>query len=196
MSKLSNHNNSNIRSKSALGLNKKKPLYPNDTKIQEKSTVENLHSQKEATNYNLVKPMTAKAPIKIPKIKLDGSPKEVEENEVSTDHNQNEEKSNNIVNVIFYNKVIGSKQSQKKSQPKDINNSQKDNSQKDLQKKMVEYRYNLNQELLKILAEEREKEDNREKVLAKANREEREKYEKIFGMERANASERILKFNE
>jgi len=191
MSKLSNHNSSNSRSKSALGLNKKKPLYPNDTKIQEKSTVENLHSQKEATNYNLVKPMTAKAPIKIPKSKLDGSPKEVEKNEVSTDHHQNEEKSNNLVNVIFYNKVIGSKQSQKKSQPKDISNSQKD-----LQKKMVEYRYNLNQELLKILAEEREKEDNREKVLAKANREEKEKYEKIFGIERANASDRILKFNE
>jgi len=61
---------------------------------------------------------------------------------------------------------------------------------------MDEYRFNLNQELLKILTEEREKEENRERTLATAKREEREKLEKHFGIERATASDKILKYNE
>ena len=62
---------------------------------------------------------------------------------------------------------------------------------------MDEYRFNLNQELLKVLTEEREKEENRERVLAKTSKkDEREKYEKLFGIERASASDKILKYNE
>ena len=62
---------------------------------------------------------------------------------------------------------------------------------------MDEYRYNLNQELLKVLTEEREKEANREQILSKIkSKEDKEKYEKIFGVERASASDKILKYNE
>jgi hypothetical protein len=63
--------------------------------------------------------------------------------------------------------------------------------------KVEEYRLKLNQSLLMKLAEERQKEDDREKALNNARDEhERNKLEKQFGLERAQASNRIVKYNE
>jgi hypothetical protein len=67
----------------------------------------------------------------------------------------------------------------------------------EINQKVEEYKLKLNQNLLSKLADERQKEDNREKALNNAsNPDERSKLEKLFGNERAEASNRIVKYNE
>jgi hypothetical protein len=69
--------------------------------------------------------------------------------------------------------------------------------EKEIVKRVDEYRLKLNQNLLKILSDERQKEDDRERMLQLAkNNDERHKLEKYFGSERATATTKILKFNE
>lgn len=61
---------------------------------------------------------------------------------------------------------------------------------------MNDYRLELNRELLRILAEEREKEDEREKLLQYAETQaERNKMEERFTYERAESSQKIMEFN-
>lgn len=60
-----------------------------------------------------------------------------------------------------------------------------------------ELRKKLHKELLDILEAEQKKEGEREEALKKApNDEEHKKLEKAFGIERAKASERIIKMSE
>jgi hypothetical protein len=69
--------------------------------------------------------------------------------------------------------------------------------EKEIEKKINEYRLKLNQNLLKLLSEERQKEDERERILAVTNDPaERKKLEQYFGYERAQASNKVVKFNE
>jgi hypothetical protein len=66
----------------------------------------------------------------------------------------------------------------------------------DLDKKISNYRIVLNQELVKLLADERQKEEERESQLRNCGTEDvKERLERIFGVERAVASNRILAFN-
>jgi hypothetical protein len=57
-------------------------------------------------------------------------------------------------------------------------------------------RERLHRELLSILEEEQEKEMEREEKLKKATPEEQKKLENVFGIERAKASNRIVKMSE
>jgi hypothetical protein len=60
-----------------------------------------------------------------------------------------------------------------------------------------EFRYRLNQELLSMLSEEKIKEENREKALISCNnKKERQNMERMFGVERAQAAQKINQFNE
>lgn len=54
----------------------------------------------------------------------------------------------------------------------------------------------MHRELLSILEEEQEKEMEREEKLKKATPEEQKKLENVFGIERAKASNRIVKMSE
>jgi hypothetical protein len=70
-------------------------------------------------------------------------------------------------------------------------------SEKEILKKVEEFRMKLNQGLLKLLSEERQKEDERERMLAMStNQEERRKLERYFGYDRAQASNKIVEYNE
>ena len=70
-------------------------------------------------------------------------------------------------------------------------------TQQEIAQKVEEYKLKLNQNLLTKLAEERQKEDDRERALNLArDKTEWEKLEKQFGLERAQASNRIVKYNE
>ena len=70
-------------------------------------------------------------------------------------------------------------------------------SEKEILKKVEEFRMKLNQGLLKLLSEERQKEDERERMLAMTtNQEERRKLERYFGYDRAQASNKIVEYNE
>ena len=63
--------------------------------------------------------------------------------------------------------------------------------------KIEDYKFMLNQELLEILLQERECEIKRENLLSNCKYlEEREKYSKIFAIERKLATQKILNFNE
>ncbi len=63
--------------------------------------------------------------------------------------------------------------------------------------KVEEFKMKQNQILLTKLAEERQKEDDREKALNNArDNTERSKLETQFGIERAQASARIVRYNE
>jgi len=84
-------------------------------------------------------------------------------------------------------------------------NISNDNMQKSNQKKLErevliqidEFRHKLNEELLMMLTEEKLKEENREKSLINCHdRDERSKLENLFGVERANAANKINQFNE
>lgn len=57
-------------------------------------------------------------------------------------------------------------------------------------------RERLHKELLSVLEEEQAKEVEREERLNKASKEEQKKLEEIFGIERAKASNRIIKMSE
>ncbi len=60
-----------------------------------------------------------------------------------------------------------------------------------------DYKFKLNQELLELLSQERESETKRERVLMNCKtKEEKEKYEKIFALERKQATQKIVKLNE
>jgi hypothetical protein len=70
-------------------------------------------------------------------------------------------------------------------------------SQKDMDKNVKEYKTKLNSELLKILQEEKYKEEEREVLYHNTiDVKEKKRLEKIISMERAQSSERILKMNE
>ena len=67
---------------------------------------------------------------------------------------------------------------------------------KDIMKKIHNYRLSLNQELLKILTEEREKEKKREIIVGNcAKEDDKLRLEKLFAIERAVASNKIINFN-
>ncbi len=62
---------------------------------------------------------------------------------------------------------------------------------------MEELRTRLHKELLGVLEAEQKKEEGREAALKKAGEEEeRKRLEKAFGIERARASEKIMKLSE
>ena len=66
----------------------------------------------------------------------------------------------------------------------------------DIETKVIKYRKKLNMELMKVLNEERKKEQEREIKIAKIeNEKERIQMDKLFGIERANASQRIISLN-
>ncbi len=68
--------------------------------------------------------------------------------------------------------------------------------EKEISKKIEQYRLSLNQELLELLAEERRKEDSRERMLKDVESvEERVKLEKLFNLERSQSSNKIEQFN-
>ena len=98
-------------------------------------------------------------------------------------------------------KILTSKNKIKSTSSNNFNNSSnlfKDSNfiEKEISRKVDQYRLSLNQELLIILSEERQKEDNRERTLAEVeDDEERNKLEKLFGLERNQASYKIVNFN-
>ena len=63
-------------------------------------------------------------------------------------------------------------------------------------KVVEELRERLHKELLNVLEEEQKKEMEREEKLKKASPEELKKLENVFGIERAKASNRIVKMSE
>jgi hypothetical protein len=66
----------------------------------------------------------------------------------------------------------------------------------DIDKKIYNYRLILNQDLLKILGDERTREEERERRINECTSEqEKIKLEKLFGIERALASNKIVNFN-
>ena len=68
----------------------------------------------------------------------------------------------------------------------------------DLEKnKFEDYRFMLNQDLLEVLSKERESESKRDRLLANCcNLDERDKFNKIFAIERKEATLKIIKINE
>lgn len=99
------------------------------------------------------------------------------------------------------NQTQSNKDSYKNTKNKTLNDNDANKlpplNEKDIAKKLDEFRLKLNQNLLKLLSEERQKEDERERVLAvTTDSGERKKLEKYFGYERAQASTKIVKFNE
>jgi hypothetical protein len=70
-------------------------------------------------------------------------------------------------------------------------------SEEEITSKVEEFKMKQNQILLTKLAEERQKEDDREKAINNArDTAERTKLETQFGIERAQASARIVRYNE
>jgi hypothetical protein len=70
-------------------------------------------------------------------------------------------------------------------------------SEEEITAKVEEFKIKQNQILLTRLAEERQKEDDREKTINNAkDNGERTKLETQFGIERAQASARIVRYNE
>ncbi len=70
-------------------------------------------------------------------------------------------------------------------------------SEEEITAKVEEFKIKQNQILLTRLAEERQKEDDREKAINNAkDSAERTKLETQFGIERAQASARIVRYNE
>lgn len=68
--------------------------------------------------------------------------------------------------------------------------------EKDILKKVEDYRLKLNEDLLALLSDERQKDENREKTIKENNNfDSRKKLEKAYGIERAQASFKIIKLN-
>ena len=66
-----------------------------------------------------------------------------------------------------------------------------------IQKKVEKFKFELNQELLNILSNEREKEDQREcRLVEEQNSEERKRLQTLFENERSVASSKIYAFNQ
>jgi len=63
-------------------------------------------------------------------------------------------------------------------------------------KNIVNYKFKLNEELIKMINNEREKDIHREKLLAVTlDYDEKKKIEKLYGIERAKAAVKIIKFS-
>lgn len=78
-----------------------------------------------------------------------------------------------------------------------INNNNKQMTDKEIIEKVNQYKEKLNQDLLKIVAYEREQEETRENILNKLKTlKEKEEMDKEFGIKRAEASKSILLKNE
>lgn len=76
-------------------------------------------------------------------------------------------------------------------------NKKKQLTDKEIEKKVEEFKRKLNLDLLKVLSEEKFKEEERELLYNKTtNPVERKRLEKIIAMERTQSSERIMKINE
>ena len=100
--------------------------------------------------------------------------------------------NNNINKESARKEEKQSKQSQKKSQPKD-----KNLNEKDVDKKVEDYKQTLNQELLKLLSVEKEREIERKALYEKAEGEEaKKKVEADMKEERNKAAEHVMKLNE
>jgi len=94
----------------------------------------------------------------------------------------------------FLNKLIRTSKSQKDT--KAFNNTHNKKNVSDLEKKIKNYRQILNQELMILLNEERQKEEERDKRIFECDEEEdRKRLDKLFGVERAIASNKIVNFN-
>ena len=69
--------------------------------------------------------------------------------------------------------------------------------EKDIIKQIEEFRYKLNEELLTMLTDEKQKEENRERLLISCqDKRERNKLENLFGIERAQAANKINLYSE
>jgi hypothetical protein len=102
-----------------------------------------------------------------------------------------------ILNSSSYNKNFSNTTNLQNPKLLNKTNSSGQFSEKEILRKVEEFRMKLNQGLLKLLSEERQKEDERERVLAMNNNsEERRKLERYFGYERAQASNKIVEYNE
>jgi hypothetical protein len=139
-----------------------------------------------------------------------GMYKEIENN---VNNNTGKKKTNNINNYI--NNSYESNNYNNSSYKKKMNNSSKKDinifdsikpevynynqklTEKECEKMMQDYRARLNGELLKILTEEKYREEEREILYNNIiDIIEKKRFEKIISMERAQSSERILKINE
>jgi hypothetical protein len=70
-------------------------------------------------------------------------------------------------------------------------------TEEEIQKKLDTFRNKLLKDLMKILSEEKHKEEERELLhLKTTNVKEKKRLENIISMERAQSSEKIIKFNE
>ena len=70
-----------------------------------------------------------------------------------------------------------------------------DEVNREILKKVEEYRASLILELFGILSVERKNEEERERVMKEADDDNNKKLEKIYGRERAIASNKIVQFN-
>lgn len=78
-----------------------------------------------------------------------------------------------------------------------LNKNKKILSDSEIEKKVEDYKRKLNSDLLKVLSEEKFKEEERELLYNRTtNQAEKKRLEKIIAMERAQGSERIMKINE
>jgi len=69
--------------------------------------------------------------------------------------------------------------------------------EKDIEKKLESYKIKLNSEMIRILKEEKQREEEREMLYSKANSElEKRRLESLIALERVQSSERIIKLNE
>jgi len=69
--------------------------------------------------------------------------------------------------------------------------------EKDIEKKIEVYKIKLNSDMLKVLKEEKQREDEREMNYYKATSEmEKSRLESLIALERVQSSERIIKLNE
>ena len=114
---------------------------------------------------------------------------------------QNLSKSNTSnLNTNFKTKnsnQINSISSLSKTNPDPSKSINKNCFDREIIKQIEDFRYKLNEELLTMLTVEKQKEENREHALISCHeKKERKKLEKLFGMERAQAANKINLFSE
>lgn len=77
-----------------------------------------------------------------------------------------------------------------------MSKKEKKQKEKDILKKVEDYRLKLNEDLLALLSDERQKDENREKTVKETlDFDTRKRLEKAYGIERAQASYKIINFN-
>jgi len=77
-----------------------------------------------------------------------------------------------------------------------LSKKEKKQKEKDILKKVEDYRLKLNEDLLALLSDERQKDENREKTVKETlDFDTRKRLEKAYGIERAQASYKIINFN-